>query len=248
MIMLRIVKTIAVAAVLAAPMAASAQTPNDVSDLVGMRASSLDGELDRRGYSFIKKVGIAQFWWNRNTKACISAAVDNGRVSDIQGTDAGDCGHSGDKHHQASGTDVSDLVGMRASSLDGELERRGYSYIKKIGIAQFWWNRNTKSCISAAVDNGRVTDIQATDQADCGHSGDKHHQANITLVPGAPAAAQRACAARGDEIWVIPAGSTAPVSVYDYGQGNYEVKVAAGKRRANCSVNAQGEISDFLPQ
>lgn len=144
--------------------------------------------------------------------------------------------------------DVSDLVGMRGSSVDGELEQRGYSFIKKVGIAQFWWNRDTKSCISVAFDDGKVSDIQGTAAGDCGHAGGDHSQTNGALVPGAPAAAQNACAARGDEIWVLQAGSTVPVKAVDYGQGNYEITVAAGNRQANCSVNARGNISDFLPQ
>lgn len=72
--------------------------------------------------------------------------------------------------------------------------------------------------------------------------------ANSTLVRGAPAATQNACKDRGDRYWRIPSGSTVPVSVYNYGQGNYEVTVASGHRRANCSVNAKGKIQDFLPQ
>ncbi|MBZ2210030.1 hypothetical protein, partial [Massilia soli] len=72
--------------------------------------------------------------------------------------------------------------------------------------------------------------------------------ANSVLVRGAPANAQNACKARGDDYWRVPAGSTVPVSVFGYGQGNYEVVVATGHRRASCSVNASGQVNDFQPQ
>ncbi len=90
-----VLSAVACALMALAPIAALAQaTPSDLRDLLGARGSSFDGEMESRGYTLIKTMGIAAFWWNGNSNTCVSAAIDNGRISSIQGTSASDCGQS----------------------------------------------------------------------------------------------------------------------------------------------------------
>jgi len=58
-------------------------TPGDVSDLVGARASSGESQLRSRGYRFIKtsKGGDRSYsnWWRSSTRTCITVATFDGR-------------------------------------------------------------------------------------------------------------------------------------------------------------------------
>lgn len=231
-------------ALLATPVVATAAAPRDISDLVGMRGSSFDGEMENRGYTFIKKVGVAQFWWNGNSNTCVSAAFDNGRVSDIQSTASGDCGHSGGGSSAAGIVAGAAAIGLIAALAGHHKKNPARDTAEYNDVYQQGYN------------DGMYGAHYSRNDSEAYHSGymageterNNRRHANSALVRGAPAVAQNACTARGDEIWVIPQGSTVPVSVVDYGQGNYEITVAAGHRRANCSVNARGVVADFLPQ
>lgn len=70
---------------------ASAQVPADLRDLIGMRGSSLDSEMESRGYSFARAAG-AQFWWNGATRECVSVSTSQGRVARLNAVAADQCG------------------------------------------------------------------------------------------------------------------------------------------------------------
>lgn len=241
------------AVMMANPMAGYAQTPSSLSDLVGWRGSSFEGEMGQRGYEFIKKEGVAQFWWSKNSSACVSAAFDDGRVSSIQSTAAGDCGQSNSSNSNSKSNNNAALVGVAIGvAAIGLIAALSGHHKDDSSRNTSEYNTEYERGYNAGM-NGNQYD---NNDSEAYHSGymageaekNNRRHANSTLVRGAPAAAQNACKQRGDETWDIPAGSTVPVSVYDYGQGNYEVTVASGHRRAKCSVNSQGVISDFLPQ
>jgi hypothetical protein len=65
------------------------------NDLIGMRASNLDGEMARRG--FVQKGGYQSgnqaisTWWNADTRQCLNAAVSDGRVQSISPIVEGNC-------------------------------------------------------------------------------------------------------------------------------------------------------------
>lgn len=228
---------------------AHAQTAQGLEDMIGMRGSSTDSELERRGYSFVKNQGIAQMWWNASTRRCVSLAVDDGRVQSVQSTSAADC----NQQQASSGNDKNDnltgiLVGAAAIGLVAALA----SHHKRSNDTKN--NQGYNSEYERGYNDAMYSGHYAQNDSEAYHSGymageaerNNRKAANTPIVRGAPAEAQRACARRGDEQFSVPAGSTVPVSVYDYGQGNYEVTVASGHQRANCSVNANGRISDFL--
>jgi hypothetical protein len=161
---------LAVAAVVGFAAVASAQTVPGLGDLVGARGSSAESELQARGYEFATNLGSAALWWNASTKTCASVAVDQGRVQSIQTASASDCGktesHGSGGASGASGLD--DLVGARGSSAESALQARGYKLKGHLGSAALWWNPSTKSCVSVAVDEGRVQSIVKSAASDCG--------------------------------------------------------------------------------
>ena len=231
-----------VAASLVGSAQASARTAQGMADLIGARGSSLDGELNRRGYVLKKNVGAAGMWWNRSSKACISAIVNDGRVQSIEPARASDCGK----------VDENELVGIAigaaAAGLVAALSHHHHDTDHRNH------NTNYNSEFQRGYHDAFYGAHYATNDSEPYHSGymageaERHNRrhANSALVRGAPAAAQQACRRRADEFWDIPDGSASAVSAFNYGQGNYEVTVASGHRRANCSVTAEGKVTGFV--
>jgi hypothetical protein len=163
------IRGLAVVAAVGFASGASAQTAPGLGDLIGARGSSAESELQARGYEFATNLGSAALWWNAKTKACVSVAVDEGRVQSIQQASASDCGKS-ESHSSGggSGGGLDDLIGARGSSAESELQARGYKLKGHLGSAALWWNPKTKSCVSVAVDEGRVQSIVKSSAKDCG--------------------------------------------------------------------------------
>jgi len=140
-----------------------------MGDLIGARGSSVESEMQARGYEFATNLGSAALWWNAKTKACVSVAVDEGRVQSIQTASASDCGKS-ESHSSGGGVggSLDDLVGARGSSAESELQARGYKLKGHLGSAALWWNGSTSTCVSVAVDEGRVQSIVKAPKRDCG--------------------------------------------------------------------------------
>lgn len=72
--------------------------PNDVSDLVGARASSGEDSLRNRGYTYVKgnKSNNRSFtyWWSNSRSACIMVTTYDGRYESIVGTNSSECGQN----------------------------------------------------------------------------------------------------------------------------------------------------------
>jgi hypothetical protein len=82
---------------------ALAQTPRDLSGLVGARAAGAESELQRRGYVFIRtQTGDDRkwgSWWHPGRRVCLSVVTRDGRYDSIVTAPAADCGHSERGHH-----------------------------------------------------------------------------------------------------------------------------------------------------
>lgn len=82
-------------------------TPRDLSDLVGARASSGESELQNRGYSFVKtEEGEDRkwsYWWNNNRRACVTVMTYQGRYGAITSSPAIDCGRNSDNSNNNDG-------------------------------------------------------------------------------------------------------------------------------------------------
>ena len=147
----------------------------DVGDLKGARASSGESELEARGFRNVDahtsgNTGYT-IWWNSRTRQCIQVATANGRYDSL--TDIAThpkCKDGGGSSVGGSGSgpvDVSDLVGVRASSGESEMQTRGFRNVDALTTANasytIWWNPRTRQCIQAATNNGKydsMTDIQ----------------------------------------------------------------------------------------
>ncbi len=230
-----------------------------VADLVGSTENGADGKLYKRGFVLVdgKQSGDESFktYYNSNTHQCVMVEIMDNKVISINPTQGGNCNPTGGP------------ANATAATSGGESSAAGIvAGVAAVGlIAALASHHKKDSSRNTAEYNGQYErgyhDAMYGGQYDSNdseayHSGymageverNNRRHANSALVRGAPAAAQYACKARGDKVWDLPEGSTVPVSVFDYGQGNYEVTVASGYRRGNCSVNASGVISEFLPQ
>lgn len=66
---------------------------------------------------------------------------------------------------------LNDLIGARGSSADSELAARGYKSAGTLGSAVLWWNKGNRTCVSVAVNNGRIASIERASAKDCGKDG-----------------------------------------------------------------------------
>lgn len=71
--------------------------------------------------------------------------------------------------------DLRDMVNARAGQAEGELQRRGYTYVRGEGGGDrawaYWWSAERRQCVSIATTNGRYASIITTPPADCRQSG-----------------------------------------------------------------------------
>lgn len=86
------------AGVLALP-AFAQDTPYDLRDMVNARAGQAEGELQRRGYTYVRgESGSGRawaYWWSVERRQCVSIATANGRFASIITTPPADCRQSG---------------------------------------------------------------------------------------------------------------------------------------------------------
>lgn len=62
---------------------------------------------------------------------------------------------------------VADLRGARASSGEGEMQRRGYTVARQRGLTAYW-SHPAGSCVRTVTSGGRYTTVAAARPADCG--------------------------------------------------------------------------------
>ena len=106
--------TLALAAMVLAPIPAQAAPPDDVADLVGARGAGGETQLEQRGYTFVDVTKGDERayanWWNGGRKRCITVVTYDGRYERIDKASPSDCKQkSGDN-----GTAVAVAVGAAA--------------------------------------------------------------------------------------------------------------------------------------
>jgi hypothetical protein len=66
---------------------AQAQTPPDLSDLVGARGAGGETQMQARGYQQVRATRVRDqswsFWWSDVQRACVAVATDDGRYAAI---------------------------------------------------------------------------------------------------------------------------------------------------------------------
>lgn len=96
---------------------AKAQTPGDISDLVGARAAGAETAMQSRGYRFVKaqtgddrKYG---YWWNPQTRQCVTVATMDGRYASITTSPAPDCDQRAGGHDDRGARRMEDRGGYQ---------------------------------------------------------------------------------------------------------------------------------------
>ncbi len=103
--------------------AASADIPSDLDDLVGVRASSGENEMKQRGYTYVDygrmENATWSYWWNDSRKACVGVVTSNGRYERIASVSAGDCNQYVSSNHDDN--DAGAAIAIGAAALIGAL-------------------------------------------------------------------------------------------------------------------------------
>lgn len=162
----------AVMAVLATPVLVSAKIPGDLNDLIGIRASSLDSEMEGRGYSYIKSKGLTQYWWKNASRACVWAVTDNGIISSIQAASPGACGKSGTSGSPAPANDgLGGLNGMDAIKAIDVMSSRGFTNVNTITtpgtMYSVFYNRKTRVCAQLTIADQQVLHVDKSIDPKC---------------------------------------------------------------------------------
>jgi hypothetical protein len=221
---------------------AAAQTAPGMSDLIGVRGSSVENELSARGYSFAKNWGSAALWWNGKSNKCVSVAVDNGRVASIESATPKDCGHTGGNDELAGVVAGAAAVGLIAA-LSGHHKNHD--------------NRNNNASYNGEYQRGFNDAMYgghyATNDSEAYHSGymageaerNNRRHANSNVARSLPTEAGNACISKGEYEWGVYPGSVSVVSSTNYAPGNWQVTLATGHWRATCKVTSSGQVTSF---
>jgi len=144
---------------------ASAHTPSDLVNLIGMKGAYLDNEMSNHGYTFTHAKG-AQYWWNDAQHVCIAISISQGRVAAINSVPPAQCGKSAPAAHapgHASG--LAGIKGMSSISAIDAMTARGFKSVDDIesGNTQYgiFYNPGTGVCAQLTMADGKVLD--ATD-------------------------------------------------------------------------------------
>ena len=192
-----------------------AKAPSDVSDLIGVRASSGEQELRARGYSLTSsKTGSATkwgYWWNSSgngAAVAIGAAAIIGALAIASSNKHKDREDNWNQYPGGSGVTPYELryiLGMKVKRAENELSDRRYKFATagsgNYNRWGYWWNKREDSCIGVTYSGGRVESIVSTAPSYCGKGGSwGGSSANDSYSPARGVIcypAQRACYENG---------------------------------------------------
>ncbi|NIK93258.1 hypothetical protein GZ212_13935 [Mangrovimonas sp. CR14] len=154
------------------------ETASDLKDLVDMRASYLDNELENRGYHLIntEKSGYNSYqnWWNSRKNKCVSVRVSDGRVKSIVNTLPADCNKSGNEsnrrgefHHSSENEKHHDnyqtYVNGPATSIYRKLQDDNFREVKNFQqdgyTYKLWYHSRTKECLKTVSYDYKLSKI-----------------------------------------------------------------------------------------
>ncbi|GJL83993.1 MAG: hypothetical protein DHS20C01_36270 [marine bacterium B5-7] len=164
--------------------AAQAQTPRDLDDLLDVRASSGESELQERGYYHIKTLKLKRssvaYWWSPDEQLCIAVSTRDGRYASILKQPEVICddessGNEPEYNDNELKDEIQDLVGMRTRSGERELEDLGFQFINSQSGSgrkwSNWWNRSERKCITVVTMRERIDSVTDTLPPDCERHG-----------------------------------------------------------------------------
>ena len=160
---------------------AQAASTSHLDDLIDMRASSGEHQLEERGYTYKNTVKVSSssitYWWSEDREQCIAVTTKEGRYSAIMNQPSTVCGNSSSSHsrdnkhdhdnrheqdrheHNRHSNDLDSIVGLRASTGESELKDLGYFHrsTKTLGSSKvsYWWSPQKQNCIAVTTKDGK---------------------------------------------------------------------------------------------
>ncbi len=129
------------AAMVLSPIAASAQAPGSVRDLVGSRAAGGEDQLEYRGFSrisgHVEDDSKINYWWNGNTKECVKVVTYNGNFQSLNKTTNADCNQKGGNGDKTAAIAVGAVALLGIAALASKSHHRGDREYDERGTAEF---------------------------------------------------------------------------------------------------------------
>ena len=226
-------------AVLAGAALGAGAQPSAMPDLMFQSQANASAQLGWRGYTLSNQESAGgnrfwQYWWNGQRGECLRVAINHDQVTQIIATRPSDCPNragglpppsgGGGSWGGGGGSPQADLVYRPEAQAARELQRRGYLLSNTVaagaGYWQYWWSGERGQCLRVAVNGGQVSQIIATNPAECpqrgggpqppfgggGGGGGGSPQADLVYRPEAQAA--RELQRRGYQLSnTVPAGA-----------------------------------------
>lgn len=236
----------ALAAASLAASAAQAQTPPDLRDLVGARGGQAEGELQRRGYEFVRtQEGGATKWsyWRRDGD-CVQISTADGRYAAIDRVDRGQCDAGS---HGGGNAAAAVLAGAAVIGLAAALAHHNRNHDERDEQHDGDYSRGYQDALYGATydrnDSEAYHDGYLAGEAERSN----RRASNTDHVRRAPWAAQQACSSRADDFQNRPRGSSTPISVREAGGGDWRMVMGTGSYRSVCVVSDDGRVRSIDP-
>ena len=133
--------SVALAAMVMAPVGAAAEAPGSVRDLVGARAAGGEDQLEFRGFhrisGHVEDDSKINYWWNGNTKECVKVVTYNGNFQSLNKTTNADCNQKGGNGDKAAAVAVGAVALLGIAALASKSHHRGDRDYDERGTADF---------------------------------------------------------------------------------------------------------------
>ncbi|WP_312781531.1 hypothetical protein [Brevundimonas sp.] len=242
------VAVLAAAALLTASVPVSAQTPPDLRDLVAARAGQAEGEVQRRGYTFVRTQEGADTKWSywRRGNDCVQITTTDGRYASIDRMDRNLCDGGGSRDSGGNAA-AAVLAGAAVIGLAAALAHHNRNHDNRDDSHDNDYSRGYQDALYGATydrnDSEAYHDGYLAGEAERSN----RRASNSDHVRRAPWAAQQACSARADDYQNRPRGSSTPISVRDIGGGNWQMVMGTGPYRSVCVVSGDGRVRSIDP-
>lgn len=231
-------------ALLGASVPAAAQTPPDLRDLVGARAGQAEGEVQRRGYVFVRtQEGGSTKWsyWRRGDD-CVQLTTRDGRYASIDRAERDQCGAA----HGGSNAAAAVIAGAAVIGLAAALAHHNRNHDNRNDSHDADYSRGYQDALYGATYDRNDSEAYH-DGYLAGESERSNRRAsNTDHVRRAPWAAQQACSARADDFQNRPRGSSTPISVREE-DGDWRMVMGTGPYRSVCVVSDDGRVRSIDP-
>lgn len=238
---------LATVALLASSLPAHAQTPPDLRDLVGARAGQAEGEVQSRGYQFVRtqEGGDSKWSYWRRGNDCVQITTTDGRYASIDRMDRNLCDGGGSSNSGGNAA-AAVLAGAAVIGLAAALAHHNRNHDNRDDNHDNDYSRGYQDALYGATydrnDSEAYHDGYLAGEAERSN----RRAANTDHVRRAPWAAQQACSARADDFQNRPRGSSTPISVREEGD-DWRMVMGTGPYRSVCVVSDDGRVRSIDP-